>query len=85
VIGVVLSGCDGDGTAGLKAIEEADGIGVVQDPDEAAIAEMPEHALLHNSPHYVARIEGMAALLGHWSRDTAFSAGSTRAERRRWV
>lgn len=63
VIGVILSGCDGDGTEGMQAIEEADGIGVVQDPDEAAVAEMPNHALEHNRPHYVALLDDIATLL----------------------
>lgn len=63
VIGVILSGCDGDGTAGVKAIEEADGIGIVQDPEDAAVPEMPNHVLEHDSPHYIAPISGIATLL----------------------
>jgi two-component system chemotaxis response regulator CheB len=63
VIGVVLSGCDGDGTQGMKAIEAAGGIGVVQDPRDAAVPEMPVSALQHNSPHHVASIDEMAKLL----------------------
>jgi two-component system, chemotaxis family, protein-glutamate methylesterase/glutaminase len=63
VIGVILSGCDGDGTDGMKMIEKADGIGIVQDPDDAAVSEMPSHALEHNRPHYVAPIEGITTLL----------------------
>jgi len=63
VIGIILSGCDGGGTEGLEAIEDADGIGTVQAPEEAAVPEMPNHALAHDRPHYVASIEGIATLL----------------------
>ena len=45
VIGVVLSGLMNDGAAGLEAIKRCGGIAVVQDPDDAAAAEMPQHAL----------------------------------------
>lgn len=48
VIGVVLSGALNDGTAGLKAITRCGGLAIVQDPADAAIADMPRSAL-----HYV--------------------------------
>lgn len=63
VIGVILSGCDGDGTDGLKAIEKADGIGIVQAPEEADVPEMRNHALEHDRPHYIAPLDGLATLL----------------------
>jgi chemotaxis response regulator CheB len=44
-IGVILSGLLKDGTFGLKAIKEAGGIALVQDPDEAAYPEMPQNAI----------------------------------------
>ncbi len=47
-IGIVLSGLDGDGTAGLTAIEEVDGVGIVQDPEEASEPELPVNALRHD-------------------------------------
>ncbi len=45
VAGVVLSGSLGDGAAGLAAIKEAGGVALVQDPEEAAFADMPLSAL----------------------------------------
>ena len=47
VIGVLLSGRLDDGTAGLRAIKQCGGMAVVQDPEDAAHAEMPRNALAH--------------------------------------
>ena len=49
VIGVVLSGSRDDGTAGLAAIVARGGTGLVQDPADAMIANMPRSALEHVS------------------------------------
>lgn len=63
VIAVLLSGSDSAGTQGLKEIEQADGIGIVQEPKEAAVSEMPRYAIGHDKPHYIAPVEGIAELL----------------------
>ncbi|MBF0294975.1 MAG: PAS domain-containing protein [Magnetococcales bacterium] len=44
-IGVILSGSGRDGAAGLKAIRDKGGVGVVQEPDSATFAAMPLAAL----------------------------------------
>lgn len=45
VIGVILSGLMKDGTDGLRAVHEAGGITIVQDPAEAEYASMPANAM----------------------------------------
>jgi two-component system CheB/CheR fusion protein len=44
-VGIVLSGSGTDGTLGLRAIKEAGGVTMVQSPEEAEYASMPESAL----------------------------------------
>src|SRR5215472_8960145 len=62
-IGVVLTGTLGDGASGLWAVRHAGGITVVQDPQDAAFAEMPLAALNRAKPSHVARLADMPALL----------------------
>jgi two-component system chemotaxis response regulator CheB len=45
VIGVVLTGFLRDGKEGLKAVHEAGGLTMVQDPAEAEYPDMPENAM----------------------------------------
>lgn len=45
VIGVILSGLLSDGTEGIRAIYEAGGVTLVQDPEEAEFPDMPVNAM----------------------------------------
>jgi two-component system chemotaxis response regulator CheB len=68
VIGVVLTGGDGDGTAGLRAIHAAGGLAIVQDPRDADAPGMPESALNDDDPDFCLRIEEIGPLLTTLSR-----------------
>ncbi|MHB2206642.1 chemotaxis protein CheB [Methylobacterium sp. CM6257] len=50
VIGIVLSGGDGDGAEGLRAIKAHGGLSLVQEPEEAAVPDMPLAALRRDHP-----------------------------------
>jgi two-component system chemotaxis response regulator CheB len=52
VLGVLLTGADDDGAAGLKAIQERGGATVVQDPMDSAHPEMPQSALQVMEPDF---------------------------------
>ena len=45
LFGVILSGSGSDGTRGLKAINEAGGVALVQDPEPAEFDGMPRSAI----------------------------------------
>ena len=63
VIGIVLSGALDDGAAGLAAIKAAGGIAIVQDPDDAAVRDMPMHAMERATADHVVRIAALPPLL----------------------
>jgi two-component system chemotaxis response regulator CheB len=63
-IGVVLTGGDGDGAAGMRAIYAAGGIGVVQEPSDAADPSMPLTTLRTDHPRYCVPLRDIGALLG---------------------
>lgn len=64
-VGVVLTGTLGDGASGLWAVGQSGGISVVQDPKDAAYAEMPLTALNRARPDHVSSLANMPALLEH--------------------
>ena len=62
-VGVVLTGTLGDGASGLWALRECGGLTVVQDPRDAAFAEMPQTALEKAHPDHVVPLDQMPQLL----------------------
>ena len=62
-IGIVLSGTGTDGTYGLKAIKDAGGITMVQDPATAKYDGMPRSALDSGNADYCLTTEAIAAEL----------------------
>lgn len=61
-IGVLLSGANADGAAGLRAIEKARGRTLIQDPASATSPDMPQAGLAACTPTFV----GPPAALGRW-------------------
>lgn len=71
VMGIVLSGGDGDGAAGLRAVSEHGGIALVQNPDEAVVPSMPLAAILADHPDACSVEEICRRVLAFCSHDTA--------------
>ncbi|HWC18822.1 MAG TPA: chemotaxis protein CheB [Terriglobales bacterium] len=63
VVGVVLTGFLDDGSSGLLAIENAGGITIVQDPEDAEVASMPRSALLQVQPDYCVPLREIGDLI----------------------
>jgi two-component system chemotaxis response regulator CheB len=63
VLGIILSGANSDGAEGLRAIAEAGGATVVQQPASAEVPMMPESALQACRDSYVADPAAIAQLL----------------------
>lgn len=63
VIGVVLSGLGVDGTKGLRAITQVDGLRVVQSPFDATFPGMPTNALIGDDVQYAVMLDQMGHLL----------------------
>ena len=71
VVGVVLTGARNDGTAGLMAIKRRGGVAVVQNPDDALFAGMPEHALDYVDVDHCVPLGELAPLLDRLCREPA--------------
>jgi two-component system chemotaxis response regulator CheB len=63
VVGVLLTGANADGTAGLRRIRDFGGTTLVQDPHTAERPEMPESAIRAGVADRVLPLEGIAAAL----------------------
>ncbi|WP_354003786.1 chemotaxis protein CheB [Ramlibacter aurantiacus] len=61
--GIVLSGADHDGTAGLKEIKAAGGLTLVQDPETAKFPSMPRAAIEAGVPDRVLPVQRMGQAL----------------------
>ncbi|AYQ26730.1 MULTISPECIES: chemotaxis protein CheB [unclassified Polaromonas] len=61
--GILLTGANFDGAAGLARISERGGLTVVQDPAEAQVATMPEAAIARLQPSLVLPLDGIRRLL----------------------
>jgi two-component system chemotaxis response regulator CheB len=70
VIGIVLSGGDSDGAAGLRAIREHGGTTLVQHPEDAKTPSMPLAALLADNPDVVSSVDEIAQRITSFCQET---------------
>ena len=75
LIGVVLTGSNQDGAAGLARIKDRGGLTIVQDPASAHAARMPASAIQATEVDHVLPVEEIGPLLA------ALDAGTSRPER----
>jgi two-component system, chemotaxis family, CheB/CheR fusion protein len=61
---VILSGAGSDGTLGVRAVKEAGGIILVQDPNEADYASMPRSAIETGAADFILPVRDLAKRLG---------------------
>lgn len=61
--GFLLSGANADGTEGLKAIKNAGGTTVVQNPVTAEVPFMPRNAIEHIAPDFILTVEEILELI----------------------
>jgi two-component system chemotaxis response regulator CheB len=78
LLGIILTGANHDGAAGLAAVHEAAGITVAQDPDTAQSALMPIAAIKRSPVDYVLTLEQIAELLRELGGEAAANAGVIR-------
>jgi two-component system chemotaxis response regulator CheB len=63
LVGILLTGANHDGAAGLAAIGAAGGLTVVQDPGEAQVSVMPNEAIRRRAPSLVLPLREIRALM----------------------
>jgi two-component system, chemotaxis family, protein-glutamate methylesterase/glutaminase len=63
VVALLLSGANHDGTAGLQKIKAAGGYVLVQDPEEAVVAYMPQHAIENVEVDAIVKTSAVPALI----------------------
>lgn len=76
LIGIVLTGANGDGARGLKAIKDRGGLAIVQDPKTAEAPFMPRAALDAAPADHVVHLERIAPLLAQLCKGDDHGAGA---------
>ncbi|MFD2937345.1 chemotaxis protein CheB [Spirosoma flavum] len=71
VIGVVLTGLLNDGTSGMWSIKRLGGIGIVQQPEDAAYPSMPTSVLEYVDVDYVLPLSDIGALICKLTQEQA--------------
>ena len=80
VIGVVLTGLLDDGTSGMWSIKRLGGVSIIQEPEEAMYAAMPENVKEHVEVDYTVSIREMGALLVELTRQDVEQQGDLSPE-----
>ena len=70
-VGVILTGANEDGAAGLAAIRRGGGLALVQDPAEARAPQMPEAALRVAGADAVLKLHNLAARVAGLPKELA--------------
>lgn len=65
LVGIILTGANGDGAGGLKMIRKMGGLTIVQDPGEADFNLMPQAALSAGAVHQVMTLAAIKDFLMH--------------------
>lgn len=60
---VLLTGANRDGAEGMSQVQQRGGLTIVQDPDDAQVATMPQAALDRVQPDHILPIRGIGRLL----------------------
>jgi two-component system chemotaxis response regulator CheB len=63
LVGILLTGANHDGAAGMAYIHANGGLTIVQDPADAQVAAMPKSAIARFSPHLILPLARVKALL----------------------
>ena len=66
--GILLTGANADGAAGLARVKECGGLTVVQNPAEADVATMPEAAIARCAPDFILPLAEIRMLLQRLDR-----------------
>lgn len=67
--GILLTGANEDGAAGMAAIKRRGGLTMVQDPKQAAVPTMPAAAIALQPPDHVLPLAGIRTLLSNLDLD----------------
>lgn len=70
VLGILLTGANSDGTAGLMKIQEKGGICLIQDPSEAEYPTMPQSAAKKMPANAIMNLKQMKSFLEELSRSS---------------
>lgn len=63
LVAILLSGGNNDGAEGLKQVKKMEGMVIIQDPNSASVAFMPQNAILEVEPDYIITAAELAGFI----------------------